>query len=57
MLMKIVINFDEMLRSDLEFVQNKAPKVTESDLTPASWEKERWTFRENDGTMINITLY
>lgn len=23
--------------SDLEFVQNKAPKVTESDLTPASW--------------------
>merc|ERR1712137_658346 len=25
--------------SDLEFVQNKAPKVTESDLTPATWEK------------------
>merc|ERR1719321_1375926 len=24
-------------RSDLEFVQNKAPKVTESDLTPGSW--------------------
>merc|ERR1719183_1685899 len=23
--------------SDLEFVQNKAPKVTKSDLTPASW--------------------
>jgi UDP-N-acetylglucosamine pyrophosphorylase len=23
--------------SDLEFVQNKAPKVTEKDLTPASW--------------------
>merc|ERR1719161_2720580 len=23
--------------SDLEFVQNKAPKVTESDLSPASW--------------------
>merc|ERR1712190_136580 len=26
--------------SDLEFVQNKAPKVTESDLTPASWPDE-----------------
>merc|ERR1719169_235289 len=23
--------------SDLEFVQNKAPKVTKSDLSPASW--------------------
>jgi len=23
--------------SDLEFQQNKAPKVTKSDLTPASW--------------------
>mmetsp|Transcript_20076 Transcript_20076/g.45731 ORF Transcript_20076/g.45731 Transcript_20076/m.45731 type:complete len:468 (+) Transcript_20076:91-1494(+) len=26
--------------SDLEFVQNKAPKVTASDLTPVSWPKE-----------------
>mmetsp|Transcript_58918 Transcript_58918/g.189482 ORF Transcript_58918/g.189482 Transcript_58918/m.189482 type:complete len:483 (+) Transcript_58918:95-1543(+) len=26
--------------ADLEFVQNKAPKVTASDLTPATWEKE-----------------
>merc|ERR1719420_124872 len=26
--------------SDLEFVQNKAPKVTASDMTPASWPKE-----------------
>jgi len=26
--------------SDLEFVQNKAPKVTASDLSPATWEKE-----------------
>jgi UDP-N-acetylglucosamine pyrophosphorylase len=26
--------------SDLEFVQNKAPKVTASDMTPATWEKE-----------------
>merc|ERR1719220_219192 len=26
--------------ADLEFVQNKAPKVTESDLTPASWSKD-----------------
>merc|ERR1719251_672349 len=26
--------------ADLEFVQNKAPKVTKSDLTPASWPKE-----------------
>jgi len=26
--------------SDLEFVQNKAPKVTASDMTPASWAKE-----------------
>jgi len=26
--------------SDLEFVQNKAPKVAASDLTPATWEKE-----------------
>merc|ERR1719210_341266 len=26
--------------ADLEFVQNKAPKVTESDHTPASWPKE-----------------
>jgi len=26
--------------SDLEFVQNKAPKVTASDLSPASWPKE-----------------
>eukprot|EP00421_Protoceratium_reticulatum_P024007 CAMPEP_0168477736 /NCGR_PEP_ID=MMETSP0228-20121227/62572_1 /TAXON_ID=133427 /ORGANISM="Protoceratium reticulatum, Strain CCCM 535 (=CCMP 1889)" /LENGTH=309 /DNA_ID=CAMNT_0008493927 /DNA_START=9 /DNA_END=934 /DNA_ORIENTATION=- len=26
--------------SDLEFVQNKAPKVTEADLTPASWPQE-----------------
>jgi UDP-N-acetylglucosamine pyrophosphorylase len=26
---------------DLEFVQNKAPKVTESDLTPADWPAER----------------
>jgi len=26
--------------SDLEFVQNKAPKVTESDLSPATWEKD-----------------
>lgn len=26
---------------DLEFVQNKAPKVTESDLTPADWAAER----------------
>merc|ERR1719220_1201511 len=26
--------------ADLEFVQNKAPKVTESDLTPASWPKD-----------------
>jgi len=25
---------------DLEFVQNKAPKVTESDLTPAGWPKD-----------------
>jgi len=26
--------------SELEFVQNKAPKVTASDLTPATWEAE-----------------
>jgi len=26
--------------SDLEFVQNKAPKVTASDLTPAAWPKD-----------------
>jgi len=26
--------------SDLEFVQNKAPKVTAADLTPASWSAE-----------------
>lgn len=26
--------------SELEFVQNKAPKVTASDLTPASWPKD-----------------
>merc|ERR1719265_339565 len=26
---------------DLEFVQNKAPKVTASDMTPASWPKDR----------------
>jgi UDP-N-acetylglucosamine pyrophosphorylase len=26
--------------ADLEFVQNKAPKVTASDYTPASWEKD-----------------
>jgi len=26
--------------SDLEFVQNKAPKVTASDLSPADWEKD-----------------
>jgi len=26
--------------ADLEFVQNKAPKVTASDLSPATWEKE-----------------
>merc|ERR1719456_187141 len=26
---------------DLEFVQNKAPKVTEADLTPADWPSER----------------
>merc|ERR1719251_369702 len=26
--------------SDLEFVQNKAPKVTAADLTPASWPNE-----------------
>jgi len=26
--------------SDLEFVQNKAPKVTAADFTPAAWEKE-----------------
>jgi UDP-N-acetylglucosamine pyrophosphorylase len=26
--------------SDLEFVQNKAPKVTASDLSPSTWEKE-----------------
>jgi UDP-N-acetylglucosamine pyrophosphorylase len=26
---------------DLEFVQNKAPKVTEDDLTPADWPAER----------------
>ncbi|CAE8589400.1 unnamed protein product [Polarella glacialis] len=26
--------------SDLEFVQNKAPKVTASDLSPATWEQE-----------------
>lgn len=25
---------------DLEFVQNKAPKVTASDFSPAGWEKE-----------------
>merc|ERR1712048_1466730 len=25
---------------DLEFVQNKAPKVTAADFTPATWEKE-----------------
>merc|ERR1712151_90783 len=25
---------------DLEFVQNKAPKVTKSDKTPATWEKD-----------------
>ena len=25
----------------MEFVQNKAPKVTASDLSPASWEKDR----------------
>merc|ERR1719454_412077 len=27
--------------SDLEFVQNKAPKVTASDLSPADWEANR----------------
>lgn len=27
-------------REDLEFVQNKAPKVTKDGLTPASWEAE-----------------
>merc|ERR1719195_626328 len=27
--------------SDLEFVQNKAPKVTAKDLTPADWPKDR----------------
>merc|ERR1719401_1199397 len=26
---------------DLEFVQNKAPKVTEKDLTPGSWPKDK----------------
>jgi UDP-N-acetylglucosamine pyrophosphorylase len=26
--------------ADLEFQQNKAPKVTASDLSPASWTKE-----------------
>merc|ERR1719487_2699795 len=26
--------------SDLEFVQNKAPKVTASDMSPASWSKD-----------------
>merc|ERR1719174_2156048 len=26
--------------SDLEFVQNKAPKVAASDMKPASWEKD-----------------
>jgi len=26
--------------SDLEFVQNKAPKVAASDMSPATWEKE-----------------
>merc|ERR1719492_664130 len=26
--------------SDLEFVQNKAPKVTAADMTPGTWEKE-----------------
>merc|ERR1719158_2104941 len=26
--------------SDLEFVQNKAPKVTEADMSPASWPKD-----------------
>merc|ERR1719454_2192335 len=27
--------------SDLEFVQNKAPKVTKEDLSPADWEADR----------------
>lgn len=27
--------------SDLEFVQNKAPKVTASDLSPATWEADK----------------
>merc|ERR550534_279058 len=27
--------------SDLEFVQNKAPKVTAADMTPAAWPAEQ----------------
>jgi len=27
--------------SDLEFVQNKAPKVTATDMSPATWEKDK----------------
>merc|ERR1719158_2687451 len=34
--------YDHLAKGDdLEFVQNKAPKVTESDLTPADWAAER----------------
>merc|ERR1712048_353872 len=34
--------YDHLAKGDdLEFVQNKAPKVTESDLTPADWPAER----------------
>jgi UDP-N-acetylglucosamine pyrophosphorylase len=34
--------YDHLAKGDdLEFVQNKAPKVTESDLTPAEWPAEK----------------
>merc|ERR1719158_1400028 len=34
--------YDHLAKGDdLEFVQNKAPKVTEADLTPADWPAER----------------
>eukprot|EP00450_Noctiluca_scintillans_P032720 CAMPEP_0194549948 /NCGR_PEP_ID=MMETSP0253-20130528/95463_1 /TAXON_ID=2966 /ORGANISM="Noctiluca scintillans" /LENGTH=906 /DNA_ID=CAMNT_0039397383 /DNA_START=101 /DNA_END=2821 /DNA_ORIENTATION=+ len=40
---KFLSQYGDLAHADLglEFVQNKAPKVTEKDLTPADWPEER----------------
>merc|ERR1719325_337696 len=39
--LKFLRKYQDLFKgSDIEFMQNKAPKVTESDFSPATWKKD-----------------